>query len=293
MASPQLKNLTKSEFLRWCASQIGTTENPKGSNRVPYWPATKPAWNGNAWCAAFLQAGALAGGEDMRDDFGWGPYYVPQIVADAKSEGAWVSTPQVGDWCVMGNNGYSHIGVVEKVVRTGKAGTLTLQVQTIEGNTSPTNAGSQNNGDGVYRKLRTGSFVKGFVRVNYAPEASSPAPKPSAPAPKTRWSRNDVLKMQQLLRATPDGQWGANTEARAQAYRAVAAKSIEHSARQVRLVQGIFNLKQDGLYGPRTRAAVVKGNKIFQDILNVNIDGNWGPGTDKAFVAFHKEWRGK
>jgi len=168
----QLKNLTRSEFLTWCASQIGTVENPAGSNRVPYWLNTRPAWNGNAWCVAFLQSGALRGGEDMRDDFGWGPYYVPQITADAKAAGQWSRTGRAGDWIVMGNTGYSHIGVVEKVLSPGV-------YQTIEGNTSPTNAGSQNNGGGVYRKRRTGSFVKGFVRIKYARDhGSRPRPRP-------------------------------------------------------------------------------------------------------------------
>lgn len=291
----QLKNLTKQEFLFWCASQIGTTESPAGSNRVPYWLNTKPEWNGAAWCAAFLQSGALKGGEDMRDDFGWGPYYVPQIVADAKAAGQWVLVPQAGDWVVMGNTGYSHIGVVEAVIQTGHAGTSSLIIQSIEGNTSPTNAGSQNNGDGVYRKIRSGAFVKGFVRVKYAPPApaSSIPPALSTPKPTTRWTRADVKVLQTVLRTTPDGSWGAGTQTRAQALRAVAASSVGHNTAQVKLVQGMCNLRQDGLLGPKTRAAVAVKVKAVQKILRLTQDGNWGPGTDRTYVAFHKEWRGK
>lgn len=283
-----LPNLTKAELLVWCASQIGTTESPRGSNRVPYWLNTKPEWNGSSWCAAFLISGALRCGEDMRDDFGWGPYYVPQIAADAKAAGQWFTTPQSGDWCVMGNKSYSHVGIVEKVIRSGKAGTTDLIVQTIEGNTSPTDAGSQNNGDGVYRKRRTGSYVKGFFRPKYA--APVVAPKPPA---KTTWTRTDIKNMQKLLEVSQDGNWGPNTRTRAQAFRAVAAESIPHNDAQIRITQEIIDVKVDGSFGPASRAALPSRVKELQSILKVKPDGNWGPATDAAYVKFYNEWSGK
>jgi hypothetical protein len=46
---------------------------------------------------------------------------------------------------------YDHVGQVEKVLRLGPV----LIIRTIEGNTSPSNAGSQSNGGGIYRKTRT------------------------------------------------------------------------------------------------------------------------------------------
>ncbi|MFW5473047.1 CHAP domain-containing protein [Knoellia sp. CPCC 206450] len=292
-----LRHLTKQEFLFWAASQIGTTESPAGSNKVKYWLNTKPAWNGSAWCAAFLQSGAKVGGKDMTDDFGWGPYYVPQIEADARAAGQWHSTPKVGDWVIMGRTSSSHIGIVEKVTRQGALGSTDLVITTIEGNTSPTNIGSQNNGDGVYRKKRTGKYVRGFFRPNYAPSPSAPSPPPTptptpAPVP-LRWSRDDVKAMQFLLEAELDSRWGADTELRAQAFRAVAAASVPHNKAQIRTVQAIVDVFVDGSYGPDTRAAVRVIVKKFQKILKVEQDSNWGPGTDRAFVAFHKEWRGK
>jgi peptidoglycan hydrolase-like protein with peptidoglycan-binding domain len=295
VTSEYLTNLTRSEMLFWAATQIGTSEDPPGSNRVPYWLNTKPEWNGSAWCAAFLQSGALVRGEDMRDDFGWGPYYVPQIRHDAVADGAFHSTPEVGDWVIMGNTTDSHIGIVEKVVQQGTAGSTALIVQTIEGNTSPTNVGSQNNGDGVYRKLRTGKYVRGFFRPNYAPEplGSSVPPIFTKPTSGTRWSRKDVETMQGLLETKRDGRWGANTQLRAQAFRAVAASSVAHNTSQIRVVQAILDVTVDGSRGPATRRALTRYVEAFQAILKVTPDGNWGPGTDRAYLAFHKEWRGR
>ncbi|GAA4116637.1 hypothetical protein GCM10022415_13760 [Knoellia locipacati] len=294
-----LRHLTKQEFLFWAASQIGTTESPPGSNQVKYWLNTKPSWNGASWCAAFLQSGAKVGGKDMTDDFGWGPYYVPQIEADARAAGQWHTTPKVGDWVVMGKTKSSHIGIVEKVTRQGALGSKDLVITTIEGNTSPSNVGSQNNGDGVYRKKRTGKFVRGFFRPNYAPSppVTHPTTTTTTTTPTTahplRWSREDVHAMQFLLEAALDSHWGADTELRAQAFRAVAAASLPQNRTQIKIVQAIVDVSGDGSYGPETRAAVRVIVKKFQKILKVEQDSNWGPGTDRAFVAFHKEWRGK
>lgn len=120
------------------------------------------------------------------------------------------------------------------------------------------------------------------------------APKPPTTSPsKTKWVKKDVEAMQYLLEAGVDGRWGAGTESRAQAFRAVAAESIAHTVGQVRLVQGIIDVGVDGSRGPATRAALKRDVKKMQAILKVGQDGNWGPGTDKAYLAFHKEWRGR
>ena len=117
----------------------------------------------------------------------------------------------------------------------------------------------------------------------------APAPKPAT----TRWTREDVKSMQRILRSGVDGKWGPATEARAKAFRAVAADSVTHTDRDVRLVQKILGLTVDGSRGLKTRAILHTRVTLFQGILKVSEDGKWGPGTDRAYNAFHNEWRGK
>jgi hypothetical protein len=73
---------------------------------------------------------------------------------------------------------YDHVGQVIGVVKVGPV----MVVRTIEGNTSPSSAGSQSNGGGIYRKTR---IVKAstvcIVRVpGECPHAARYQPKPTA-----------------------------------------------------------------------------------------------------------------
>jgi hypothetical protein len=53
----------------------------------------------------------------------------------------------------------THVGLIEKRVPSG--------YQTIEGNTSPGNAGSQSNGGGCFRRVRPYSSVVACCRPRY------------------------------------------------------------------------------------------------------------------------------
>lgn len=61
-----------------------------------------------------------------------------------------------------GDSWADHVGIVESRVRGG--------YMVLEGNTSPSGAGSQHNGDGVYRKFRPYGQVKYLWRPPYAPD---------------------------------------------------------------------------------------------------------------------------
>lgn len=132
--------------------------------------------------------------------------------------------------------------------------------------------------------------------AKYVPPAgggSTTTPTPKPPTSTGKWTRADVTTMQKLLKASADGKWGANTDMRAQAFRACAAASLPQTTAQIKVVQSIVGVTQDGSLGPKTRAAIKGRVDDFQRILQVTADANWGPGTDKAFTAFHKQWRGK
>lgn len=129
--------------------ELGNTEFPAGSNRTKY-----GAWmgmDGQAWCMSFVQwCFAQAGrplphktascGELLR----WYQKYQPERI---------VTAPRPRDVILYT---FGHTGIVE----SAKPGTVTA----IEGNTSPGDKGSQDNGGGVFRRTRSRTLVKAFIR---------------------------------------------------------------------------------------------------------------------------------
>ena len=174
---------TAAGVLATSACQICTTDG--GNNRVKYWDVY-PAWNGGAWCMTFVQWCLKANG-------GWYdcplPFYVPSVKADAISEGHWLSKSssdrrkvKPGDLVVYGTFIPAHVGFFEKWHEAFNV------VRTIEGNTSSGTGGSQNNGDGVYRRYRSLDWVQGFVSMQYkissAGSSATPSTGSSKPKPK-------------------------------------------------------------------------------------------------------------
>ncbi len=246
---------TRTDVLTVAASQLGVTEDPPGSNRVRYWPEVgQPigSTNGWAWCAAFATWVLLRVGVDLRKLVSW-PYQCQRIMLWAKAAGRWkTSNPTPGDlvlYCWDGSGHASHIGIHERSVDG--------LYQAIEGNTSPTNVGSQSNGGGVYRRVRSRTVILGWVDMtgllNVAqPPATIPPPPPvvttTPPAYPGRVTRRGsvgprVRTIQRRLRArgwriTVDGIYGPRTE------------------EIIRAFQAEKGLAADGIVGPRTWAAL-------------------------------------
>lgn len=243
---------TRSEVLTVAASQLGVTEDPPGSNHVRYWPELglpQGSANGWAWCAAFVTWVLLQVGFDLRKLVSW-PYQCQRIMLWAQATGRWKTTdPQPGDlviYCWTGSGYAAHIGFHEQVVDG--------LYQAIEGNTSSSNAGSQSNGGGVFRRLRSRSVILGWVNMTGLLEVAVPpapivVPKPvAAPAYPGRQSRRGtvgprVRTIQRRLRErgwriSVDGSYGPRTES------------------VVRTFQGNKNLRVDGIVGPQTWAAL-------------------------------------
>ena len=145
-------------------AEVGTTENPRGSNMTKYGDAY--GWNGVPWCVQFLWwcfreaglSGLFFGGGKTAS--------CSELMFWAISEGLWVTEGyQRGDLVIMdfpkNKTKTDHIGIVERV-----EGDI---LYTIEGNTSADEVGSQNNGDGVWSKQRNVKKVTivGAVRPKY------------------------------------------------------------------------------------------------------------------------------
>ena len=122
--------------------------------------------NGSAypWCAAFTSV--ICQEEGMRPNVDY-PHSAGVAVCFAwfSRNGRIVSKHKLkpGD---MVRFTFSHIAFVEKVLSGNR-------VQTIEGNTSGSNAGSQRDGGGVHRRIRSLSIIQYGGRPNYTGKATS------------------------------------------------------------------------------------------------------------------------
>ena len=153
--------------VRWCEAQLGTTESPSGSNRGPKitrWQAEFGAPNGGwPWCGAFVgYALRHHGGVPVPS----GIVYTPNIYSWARSRTSgfaglypWAQA-KPGDLVLMRFPGGSR-DIVHHVAMYAGHGV------TIEGNTSSGNAGSQDNGGGVFKRQRPASVVVGCARPRY------------------------------------------------------------------------------------------------------------------------------
>lgn len=150
-------------------------EQPRNSNVVPYLSRRGKALGvpagyyrmGWPWCAYAVMLAALEEGSAtardglMRSRFN--PLYVPEIEAMARAGRygmrvvSW-DNAKPGDFVTFNWDGGvpDHIGMlVERYSTSAKC---------VEGNTSPTNAGSQSNGGGVYVRHRDRSQIQAVIR---------------------------------------------------------------------------------------------------------------------------------
>ena len=154
---------TATSVLDQARKWIGHTEKPNNRTRFNDKFYGRPV-NGSAypWCAAFTSVICQESGMRPNVDY---PHSAGVAVCFAwfRREGRIVSKNKLkpGD---MVRFTFSHIAFVEKVLSGGR-------VQTIEGNTSGTNAGSQRDGGGVHRRIRSLSIIQYGGRPNYTGKA--------------------------------------------------------------------------------------------------------------------------
>lgn len=158
---------TVKKVLEIASKEIGYQETGNNNNKYGVWYGL----NNQPWCYIFVswvlnQAG-LKVEKCASCPVGF-EYY--------KSNLKLFTFPVPGDlafFCWNPSKIPQHIGIVEKINNDGT-------FISIEGNTSSGLSGSQDNGDGVYRKLRKLSDTLGFGRPNYEPEI------------KKHWAENQI-----------------------------------------------------------------------------------------------------
>lgn len=157
--------------VNYAVSQIGVKESPPGSNRGPvvdmYIRNCLGYTTDAPWCGCFVhEATSRAGVKFLHPGrIAYTPYIVQD--GDRNVNGLRsvrnISAVKPGDWAVFnfGSGGAKHVGIVT-AINLAKG-----EVTCIEGNTSPGLKGSQNNGEGVYRRYRPVGHVLRFVRPVY------------------------------------------------------------------------------------------------------------------------------
>lgn len=144
-----------SGYISQARKELGTQEDPPGSNRTPY--GVTYGWNGVYWCVIFLCAMAIRYGLRKNIDY---PFTasVFQARAWARKVGKWGSTPRKGAWAVYK---YSHIEVVTDFTAT--------HIKVLGGNTSAVAGVRDRDGGGVYEKWRPrNSSISGYIYVDYS-----------------------------------------------------------------------------------------------------------------------------
>jgi len=143
---------------------LGTNENPPGSNRTPY--GKWFGFDGVPWSNIFVSYCFAVGANYVIGSGFKGPgvhskgfAYIPATEAWLRKSGMWKgrTTPKPGDIAIYNFGGGLpvHIGIVEAYLGSGR-------FNAIEGNTS---GGGGQSGGGVYRRLRSVTDVGGFGRV--------------------------------------------------------------------------------------------------------------------------------
>ncbi|WP_088320304.1 CHAP domain-containing protein [Kineosporia sp. R_H_3] len=216
------------------------------------------------WCAEFLWwvGRQASGGDKLIPQIAYTPAMARYYTELGQSR--FGTTPRRGAIAFFdfpdGIRRIQHVGLVEKVLPGGR-------IQTIEGNTSSGTAGSQSDGGGVYRRIRSTSLVVLYGYPAYTAEAVV------RPAPKT--GRDTSRHLEPLV---VDGVWGSATTRRLEQFLHLRVDGrIDDTLR--RAVQRWLGVRVDGVWGRVTRRALQKR-------LGVTQDGVTGKATTRALQRY-------
>ena len=151
---------TAARLIEVATAEIGTVEGPK-DNETKYGKFTKADFQ--PWCGSFVNWCANEAGVKVPNTV-----FTPGGAAAFKKAGAWidceVADPEPGDIAYFDfpSDGVDRISHVAIVIADNEDGT----VWCVEGNTSPTDKGSQRNGGQVSKKLRAFKKNKAGIQIS-------------------------------------------------------------------------------------------------------------------------------
>jgi peptidoglycan hydrolase-like protein with peptidoglycan-binding domain len=233
---------TAGHVLDIARKQLGEKESPANSNVCKFSKWYPMA--GSPWCAMFV-SWVL----DRARIEGYKHAYTPSGAALFQQHHRWfTANPKPGDVVYFDFPDslprIQHVGFVEKVNGDGS-------IVAIEGNTSGGDSGSQDNGGGVFRRVRARSLIVGFGRPPYKQGGK-------VDHPETGFSRRDFLEL---------GDKGADVRMWQRHLNAVMDEDLD----------------VDGEFGPKTHTAT----KAFQKEFGLEVDGQAGP---KTLAKMEKEF---
>ena len=275
--------MTAKQAIQFAASRIGyyAPDDPLPGSEAGRWLAEKleqPWLAGPSttiwWCMCFASMCVYEGGGTLPG----GPTYNTDIAVNAaRKENRLVPVDKAepGDLAIFdwskATESTDHVGIIEA---NPKNGTLVC----IEGNTSKGVAGSQQAGNGVWRRTRSTSLVRYVIRPTYETTTSGAQLDVDGV-----FGRLSTLEAQAQCGTPQDGEiWGQNTLWRQRLYAITSITDWTNTgsalieALQVKC--GLRGLDVDGILGPKTiRALQIK--------LGVDPDGWFGHDTAAALQA--------
>lgn len=195
--------MSLAKVIELARADLGYTENPPGSNRVKYWDAYDPKMQGQPWCVAALWFWFNEAGERMAFFGGGKTASCSMLLRWYREQGLTVDAAdiQAGDIVLLnfhGTKDTEHCGLVEDILHYSNG---VMLVSTVEGNTTPGEEGSQDNGGCVALKWRNPSQIVAVCRPRYQPE---PQPVDDVTG---HWAEKDIRfwLSKGLVKGYPDG----------------------------------------------------------------------------------------
>lgn len=263
---------TVAKFLQVALAEVGYVEgggaDGRSGNITKYWAEEEKGLQGQSWCAAFVSWVAKHSGHPLPAiDRPYGYISCADGVAYAKKNGLWDESGKYepGDiifFAWKGDGHADHTGIV--LSDDG------VTIETVEGNTSATDAGSQRNGGGVYKRDRKhGKTVLGVLKWSRVLKADAPA---KVVVPDFGGGKgNSAPVSKPIPKPAPKpkhvGPWWYGRELRVE-------KPVLHGD-DVKQVQRKVGVRVDGEYGPKTAHAVA----MYQRSHHLTPDGVVGPAT--------------